>query len=371
MGAVFHFSRDRGGGWKKGFVNAHGLDHSYPGTPPDERLRTNSDVGNPTRFRFARFYRERHRHAQALVNVLSGYPLALRTVRGIDLCTDEAGVPIWVMAPLVRWVREAGRAGAIKLRDRGFTGISPPRTTVHAGEDFVHLLTGLRRLDDAIEYLELEEGDRIGHGLALGLDPVNWFERVGRIVQTREERLFDLVWEWGCYADRDVGVESTRLAYLGSTISRLGRQMFGGSPTTEDIVQFVVLLHREHELKALGFPDRLMHQTFRSTDLDGYENKSRKLMQDYLRSAQVWEGGRVLETIVTSDLGHEKEALCSLQRALRKKVGKLGFTVEVNPSSNLMIAGLGGSRRASHMATQPTPSTTYRLSLSVSAVTIR
>ena len=341
VGAVFHFSRDRGGGWKKGFSNAHGLDHSYPGTPPDERLRTNRDVGNPTRFRFARFYRDRYRHAQALVSVIRGFPMALRTFRGIDLCTDEAGVPIWVMAPLVRWVRDTGRSGAIKLRDCGLADISPPRTTVHAGEDFVHLLTGLRRLDDAIQHLGLEEGDRIGHGLALGLDPVMWFERVGRIVQTREERLFDLVWEWGCYANRGVVVESTRLAYLESAIARLGRETFGGSPTPEELLQFVRGLHCEHELKALGFPDGTWFQRLDSICPDGYENKSRKLVQDYLRSTQVWRNGRVSETIVTNDLDHELEALCSLQRALRQKVGTLGLTVEVNPSSNLLISGLG------------------------------
>ena len=341
VGAVFHFSRDRGGGWKKGFPIAHGLDYSYPGTPPYERLKTRKDVGNPSRFRFAQFYLNRRRHAQALVSVLRGFPLALRTFRGIDLCADEAGVPIWVMAPLVRWVREAGRAGAKELQERRLTGISPPKITVHAGEDFIHLLTGLRRLDDAIQYLGLEEGDRIGHGLALGLDPETWFERVGRIVQTREERLFDLVWEWACYAHRGVAVESTRLAYLESSVARLGRLIFGGSPTPEDIVQFVELLHCEHELKALGFPNRSMCQASTSTGPGGERSKSRHLMQEYLRSTQVWGNGRVLETIVISDLGHELEALCSLQRALRQSVGALGLTVEVNPSSNLMIAGLG------------------------------
>ena len=123
-GAVFHFSRDRGGGWRQGVPNAHGLDRSYPGVPADGRLRTRRDVGNPSGFRFASFYRERRRHAQALVSVLRGFPRALRTLRGIDLCTDEAGVPVWVMAPLIRWVRESGQvaAGAFPIsRSRAHT----------------------------------------------------------------------------------------------------------------------------------------------------------------------------------------------------------------------------------------------------------
>ena len=80
-------------------------------------------------------------------------------------------MPIWVMAPLIRWVRDAGRVGATRLRNQGRAEIPPLRITVHAGEDFVHLLSCLRRLDDAVQYLCLEEGDRIGHGTALGLNP--------------------------------------------------------------------------------------------------------------------------------------------------------------------------------------------------------
>ena len=195
LGAVFHFSRNRGGGWSQGLPNAYGLDRSYPGVPADTHLSTRPDVGNPSGFRFARFYLEQRRHAQALVSVLRDFPSTLRTFRGLDLCTDEAGVPVWVMAPLIRWVRKAGQAAAIHLRDRGIANLPPLATTVHAGEDFVHLLTGLRRLDEAIRYLGLEEGDRIGHGITLGLDPLTWYEHTGRVVQTQEERLLDLLWE--------------------------------------------------------------------------------------------------------------------------------------------------------------------------------
>ena len=343
VGGVFHFSRHRGGGWRKGLPNAYGLDHSYPGIPPDNRLRSCQDVGNPSGFRFARYYLEQRRHAQALVSVLRAFPRALRTIRGIDLCADEAGVPIWVMAPLVRWVREAGRSVHMNFQDKRGDGIPQLRATVHAGEDFVNLLTGLRRIDDAIRHLEMEEGDRIGHGVALGLDPEAWIKRTGRVIQTREERLFDLVWEWNCYANQGVGVESGRLAYVQSNIIRLAREMFDVSAplTPEDLIHFVGELHCEQQLKALGFPDRSRYLAPTVGRSEGDETESRKLMRDYLRNTRVWRNGRVLETIVFDELGHELEALRSLQRSLRQKVGMLGLTVEVNPSSNLLISDLG------------------------------
>lgn len=360
VGVVFHFSRERGGGWRQGFPNAHGLDHSYPGVPPYQSLRKHQNVGNPNGYRFARFYLDQRRHAQALVSVLCGFPRALGTFRGIDLCTDEAGVPIWVMAPLVRWVRDSGKEAATQLLNLGIVDTPPLRTTVHAGEDFVHLLTGLRRLDDAIERLELEEGDRIGHGVALGLKPEIWFERAGRIIQTREERLLDLVWEWGCYATQGVDVESARLPYLAHSIDSLSRKMFEETYTPEDLLDFLNLLHNESELKALGFPNRSKHQVQRGDGKEKREgarfpdcskrqiqrdskNKSRKLLHKYLCDTQVWKKGRALETIVLdhTQMKHELKALQNLQGALRRKTGTKGLTIEVNPSSNLLVAGLG------------------------------
>ena len=301
-GVVFHFSRDRGGGWREGRPHAHGLDRSYPAVPDEPRLKTCPDVGNPSGFRFARFYLQQRREAQALVGVLRGFPSALHTLRGIDLCTDEAGVPIWVMAPLMRWVRETGQAAAALLRDRGIEGVPPLRTTVHAGEDFVHLLTGLRRLHEAIRHLGLEEGDRIGHGLALGVDPTTWFERIGRVVQTREERLFDLVWEWDFYAKFHADVGSGRLSYLRSDIARLGEHVFGETVTPEELVRFIRALHCERELKGQGFPAGSGRAT--AGIQYGQEQKEpwRRLLRGYLGSPQVWRKGRIPETITLRDL---------------------------------------------------------------------
>ena len=347
-GVVFHFSRDRGGGWRDGRPHAHGLDWSYPAVRHEQRLGTSPELGNPSGFRFARFYLQQRREAQALVGVLRGFPLALRTFRGIDLCTDEAGVPIWVMAPLMRWVREAGQAAAALLRDRGIESVPPLRTTVHAGEDFVHLLTGLRRLDEAIRHLGLEEGDRIGHGMALGLDPTTWFGRIGRVVQTREERLLDLVWEWNFYAKSHADVGSGRLSYLRSNIARLGEQVFGGTVggtvTPEELVHLIRALHCERELKGQGFPAGSGRGTAGTAGIQyAQEQKEpwRRLLRGYLRSPQVWRKGRIPETITLRDLPHELEALHSLQGALRREVGTRGLTVEVNPSSNLLIGDLG------------------------------
>lgn len=350
-GVVFHISRDRGGGWEGGNLNAYGFDHSCPGTiRVSEGTKLPKDAGNPIGFRFARFYLDRRRHAQAIVNVFRQYPGALRTVRGIDLCTDEAGVPIWVMAPLVRWIREAGQQAAIQLKRRGEFTTPPLRTTVHAGEDFVHLLTGLRRLDETVHYLRLEEGDRLGHALSLGIDPASWCARASRVVQAREERMFDLIWEWSCYAKQGVRVASERLAYVRTEMVRLAHLVFGRSFAPEDLMDFVELLHREKELQAEGYPDQPSLRSKSSINAEGPgveqrspESDGRLLLRAFLRDQNVWRKGRIPETINlrNRNLDHEQSALIQLQDSLRRKIGRLCLTIEVNPSSNLLIGDLG------------------------------
>lgn len=350
VGVVFHFSRKRGGGWERGSPNAYGLDHSYPGTVTvpigSKRLK---DAGNPSGFRFARFYLEQRRHAQALVSLFQHYPRILRSVRGFDLCTDEAGVPVWVMAPLIRWVKDAGQQAFIHLKRRGEFKIPPPRISVHAGEDFVHLLTGLRRLDESVTYLDLEEGDRLGHALALGVNPLVWFGRAGRVVVTHEERLFDLIWEWGCYARHGIGVASERLAYVRTEMVRLARSIFGRSYAPEDLMDFVDLLHKEQALRAEGFPDNPTLRTYNlsrqkgqlAIESDDPEPEGCQLLRAYLSDERVWRRGRMPKDIDLRNIKHEEEALIQLQQGLRRKVGRLCLTVEVNPSSNLLIGDLG------------------------------
>ena len=345
VGIIFHFSRKRGGGWEEGKLNAFGLDNSYPGNaysgqgPKRKLIR---GAGNPSGFRFARFYMQQRRHAQALVSLFQKYPYSLRTVRGFDLCTDEAGVPVWVMAPLIKWVRAAGQEASVQLKHRGEFNIPPTRLSVHAGEDFVHLLTGLRRLDETLTYLRLEEGDRLGHALALGIDPQGWCGRVGRVVITREERLFDLVWEWSCYAKNNIGVASERLAYVRTEIVRLAQFIFGKPCAPEELMDFVDQLHDEKCLRTEGFPDNSSIKAYNTENQsERNQEKSLTLLSDYLRDKDIWRRGRVSETIDLRNAKHEQESLCRLQDGLRQKVGRLCLTVEVNPSSNLLIGDLG------------------------------
>ena len=47
--------------------------------------------------------------------------------------------------------------------------------TYHVGEDFYDLIDGLRAIDEAITFFELGKNDRLGHALALGVNPYDYY----------------------------------------------------------------------------------------------------------------------------------------------------------------------------------------------------
>lgn len=62
------------------------------------------------------------------------------------------------------------------------------------GEDFLHLVSGIRATVEAVDFLSLGDGDRVGHAIALGIDPQLWLDRTGeRITVPRSEWLDNLV----------------------------------------------------------------------------------------------------------------------------------------------------------------------------------
>jgi adenosine deaminase len=83
---------------------------------------------------------------------------------GKDAAGNELDTPPEVFAPAFRVLNRAGL----------------DNTTYHAGEDFRHLVSGLRAVDEAVTFLEMKAGDRIGHGTALGICPGLWKNRIGR-----------------------------------------------------------------------------------------------------------------------------------------------------------------------------------------------
>lgn len=113
-------------------------------------------------------------------------------IRSFDVAGDENLVPIEVFAPALRLLREK----PMVCTDRG-DQLHPRRTlSIHAGEDFSNLVRGMRHVEETLLFCNFGKDDRIGHCLALGVDPQLWARRQGMAITTLQDHIDDLVWFW-------------------------------------------------------------------------------------------------------------------------------------------------------------------------------
>lgn len=104
------------------------------------------------------------KRAQVLKLLKKNQPAISQNITGIDAAASEFDAPPEVFAPTFRMLRRSKRFNHF---------------TYHAGEDFFHLIGGLRAIYEAIEFNGLAECDRIGHATAAGLDATQWANVVG------------------------------------------------------------------------------------------------------------------------------------------------------------------------------------------------
>ncbi len=77
----------------------------------------------------------------------------------------------------------------------GITELQSLKYTFHAGEDFFDITDGLRAIDEAVCLLDLQHGDRLGHCLAMGIDPMNFYKYCHRSVVAPNLLFLDnIVW---------------------------------------------------------------------------------------------------------------------------------------------------------------------------------
>ncbi len=334
IGLVLHFTKRRGGKIYSGLPAANKEDTHA--SPANKRI-------NLQGFRFASFYMEKQREAMSVKWLLQNFPDSLQLLRGLDVCTDELAVPNWVLSPLLIELRELSCTTSNTLRVLTGCEIPPLRMTAHAGEDFIHLLTGLRYIDHTIDAFKLVQGDRLGHCIALGIDPAGWASSIGRVALPQEERLFDLLWVWAKHGatqwwqEGDVSMEYqlTEITYnIFKGVLPLSHssdeQHLKAIPDKFQLFQLMNDLNNQERLTDIGFPTGATRPKL--------NDRRNQLLYLYLTSQKLFENGQELLWI---DPKSESQLLTNIQNELRRKIGTLGITVEVNPSSNQLIGDFG------------------------------
>lgn len=344
FGLVFHFIKERDStrAWSDGVPPAFCRQtHAEP-------QKSGVDVEHG---RYVNFFAKQCRKARALVELIEAEPSCLWVIRGLDVANDELSVPTWVLVPLFRHVLDAAARVSV-LRDAG----PPLRVTAHVGEDFRHLLEGMRRIYEQVHYILDAPSGRLGHAMALGVEPQTWAESVGSVLMPLEERLWDLVWEWRLYTKYRIKAEYAavaprgRLEVLRNQVLCLASRIYPQRHATiEHLAEAHHLLHRfsvppyTPHFALDGGPDTFLTAA-RNLTRSGRDERIHwprdvgGLLEDYLdREATFRQGQTLIDVPVHAD---EVVALNAVQQALRRGIAQNGIVIEVNPSSNLLIGDL-------------------------------
>lgn len=257
---------------------------------------------------------------------------------GIDAASLENSTPVWVFTPIYNQARDSA-VEWLSLDSENGSYVQSLGFTFHAGEDFRHILSGLRRIDEAVEHLKFHAGDRIGHGIALGMNPVIWREHNPVIIIPQMEALENYLWAYDTLRRNYSDFQSSILAYMEQRISELSENIFGGSTniTLEMLVSSYNQMFSE-QMTGEGIPKNIRETLCKSTKPDERFQWNANLLAA-ARHCNVYV--RKMEQPIHYEVTQQDlKIIETLQQIIKKRLGQKGIVVEVNPSSNTAIADL-------------------------------
>lgn len=304
----------------------------------------------------------RHQHlrhsvkqkALALAEALSNSAYLCWRVRGIDAAASEIGCRPENFAVAFRFLGDihvAKFASSCLLLPQAFPQLSK---TYHAGEDFLDIADGLRSIDEAIHFLELQRGSRIGHALAMGVNPeIHYQTKTHTIITTRQDRLDDLVWL--LYRGPALGVSiDPQLKYvLTEEAHRLFREIYGdaihrnGWNCTLD--EYYCSTKLRGDDPSLYISMRYRRADFPICPYDVFlENSSDPSLKTYRADPRISglyyyyhygteEKRRGAEKVMARIDGAYVQLMGRMQDAMQRFVERRGLVIECNPSSNVLI----------------------------------
>lgn len=325
---------------------------------------------------YCRHYKKRRdieKRAYALTGLREKFPYVGERILGIDAAANEIGCRPEVFASVYRYLknhryRYYTAKGVKKLPQLG--------ATYHVGEDFLDLADGLRAIEEAILFLNLSYGDRLGHALALGIDVKEWYQvKHYRIALPIQDYLDNLVWIFHKIVQYDIrGFENLkewiREEYT-ATFGWLYKENMQQGEVDEILREFLRKKKPEYYKSNYKEIDLGIFNYYNSWKLRGddpklYESgyfeenyyiqtqeefrvnfnylkdiKDRQIPEVallyymYHFNRNIRKAGAKTKEIHVSD--NYVEAVDAIQKIMQKMIAKRGISIETNPSSNYLI----------------------------------
>lgn len=300
--------------------------------------------------------------AVALEEIRHSIPRMDEYVVGVDAASEENMMEPWVFAQAYREVRSSRYTKPVLQTQNGaerFHRIQNIGFTYHVGEEFRHIVSGFRHIDEVIEGFGYKAGDRLGHALALGVDVEQWVADNEAIPIPRLEYLENLLWMWG--VNTCIGVAlPIQLEVLENKIMGIVEEIGSATNFRSDTIT-VKMLHQAYQKKILSDHLDILGRIYRNNEEYSQGCRSGKNgvncckgCKEYKRVLQESDGSDMLlmtnycpvlikeyeRVIVISVTKEELDLYRRLQEYLVQKIEKRGIYLELNPTSNLAIGDL-------------------------------
>lgn len=273
---------------------------------------------------------------EALNELLEKFPLLTKYVVGIDAASVEHKTEPWVFAPVFCKARSSKKiipysaSSGEYIQNMGFT--------YHVGEDFRHIVSGLRHIDEVLTHFNYRSGDRLGHAIALGVNIDELVAQQGIVSIPIMEHLENLLWMWQ-FANRssDISEVPNNLEFL---IMEIAKEIYDDKVNGID----AHFLWRVYQKKFEDI-DSQKHRFVQNgkcvlLNNDSLNSESSDLFYKILCShfCPCWYE-RYKKPIFVS-MNDNVQLYKNLQMSLIKKVERMGIYVETNPSSNAAIGDI-------------------------------
>ena len=274
-------------------------------------------------------------------------------ILGIDAASNEVNFRPENFGPVFRYL------SASHVCNDMVTHKSIPnlRRTFHVGEDFYDIVDGLRAIDEAVLFLDLKQGDRIGHGVALGIDVENWYKvHNNPLSMPKQNKLDNLIWMLNKVMEWNIEVSAytyerihTRIEHL---FSEIHKEDFPGLLTYKDAWRL-----RGDDPEAYRSPqwenqslygnddwEKCRLQEFKDIKLkpNRADQKLYKLYHDYHFDNEFKKRAKKPSTIIPWP--EYIDIVKKIQIHMRSFILEKGIGVESCPSSNYLISNLDDFR---------------------------
>jgi adenosine deaminase len=281
-------------------------------------------------------------------------------VFSIDAVGKETHTPPEVFASFFTFLRRP----CTTLTDNIYDGIAQfnhhPRLilTIHAGEDFNHIVTGIRRIYETVSFFEMTKSDRLGHALSLGVRPKDWINEIKEIILTKQEYFDNLVWL--CMSLKRIAHrvdETEKYMYIyEEAIHKLFYELYPNidnqkiRPTLVDLYdawrlrKYDPMVYRKMKNGILSLSKYEEYSC--PKNFDKFSDISREIFEDYMFNSTTRLKGEEIIILPKSEvLKKELQIWEALQDELLDTIASEGIIIETNPSSNIFISSLDAYKK--------------------------